>query len=57
VLLQHFMGNRDNYEPAITDRLATGRDVLLTDNAGVGLRVCERATGRRALARSSRSVA
>jgi pimeloyl-ACP methyl ester carboxylesterase len=37
VLLQHFMGNLDNYDPAITDPLATGREVILTDNAGVGL--------------------
>jgi pimeloyl-ACP methyl ester carboxylesterase len=37
VLLQHFMGNLDNYDPAITDSLATGREVILTDNAGVGL--------------------
>src|SRR6201990_145978 len=37
VLLQHFMGNLDNYDPAITDALATGREVILTDNAGVGL--------------------
>ena len=37
VLLQHFMGNLDTYDPAITDALAAGRDVILTDNAGVGL--------------------
>src|SRR6185312_3631932 len=37
VLLQHFMGNLDNYDPAITDALASGREVILTDNAGVGL--------------------
>jgi pimeloyl-ACP methyl ester carboxylesterase len=37
VLLQHFMGNLDNYDPAITDALALGREVILTDNAGVGL--------------------
>jgi pimeloyl-ACP methyl ester carboxylesterase len=37
VLLQHFMGNLDNYDPAITDALTTGREVILTDNAGVGL--------------------
>jgi pimeloyl-ACP methyl ester carboxylesterase len=37
VLLQHFMGNLDNYDSAITDALATGREVVLTDNAGVGL--------------------
>jgi pimeloyl-ACP methyl ester carboxylesterase len=36
VLLQHFMGNLDNYDPAITDALANGREVILTDNAGVG---------------------
>jgi pimeloyl-ACP methyl ester carboxylesterase len=37
VLFQHFMGNLDNYDPAITDALATRREVILTDNAGVGL--------------------
>jgi pimeloyl-ACP methyl ester carboxylesterase len=37
VLLQHFMGNLDNYDPAITDALAEGHEVVLTDNAGVGL--------------------
>jgi pimeloyl-ACP methyl ester carboxylesterase len=37
VLLQHFMGDLDNYDPAITDALASGREVILTDNAGVGL--------------------
>ncbi|MFZ0377877.1 MAG: alpha/beta hydrolase [Solirubrobacteraceae bacterium] len=37
VLLQHFMGNLDNYDPAITDALASRREVILTDNAGVGL--------------------
>jgi pimeloyl-ACP methyl ester carboxylesterase len=37
VLLQHFMGNLDTYDPAITDVLAKGREVILTDNAGVGL--------------------
>jgi pimeloyl-ACP methyl ester carboxylesterase len=37
VLLQHFMGNLDNYDPAITDALAQGREVILTDNTGVGL--------------------
>jgi pimeloyl-ACP methyl ester carboxylesterase len=37
VLLQHFMGNLDNYDPAITEALAASREVILTDNAGVGL--------------------
>src|SRR4051812_27435335 len=36
VLLQHFMGNLDSYDPAITDVLAADREVILTDNAGVG---------------------
>jgi hypothetical protein len=31
------MGNLDNYDPAVTDALATGREMVLTDNAGVGL--------------------
>jgi pimeloyl-ACP methyl ester carboxylesterase len=37
VLFQHFMGNLDNYDQAVTDPLALGREVILTDNAGVGL--------------------
>ncbi|HEY6758513.1 MAG TPA: alpha/beta hydrolase [Baekduia sp.] len=37
VLFQHFMGNLDNYDPLIVDGLARGREVILTDNAGVGL--------------------
>jgi pimeloyl-ACP methyl ester carboxylesterase len=37
VLFQHFIGNLDNYDPAITDELAKSREVILTDNAGVGL--------------------
>src|SRR6202165_1192755 len=41
VLLQHFMGNLDNYDPAITEALAMAREVILTDNAGVG-----RSTGK-----------
>src|SRR5262245_821997 len=34
--LQHFMGTLDNWDPAVTDPLANGRDVVLFDNAGVG---------------------
>jgi pimeloyl-ACP methyl ester carboxylesterase len=37
VLLQHFMGNLDNYDPAITDALASRGEVILTANTGVGL--------------------
>jgi pimeloyl-ACP methyl ester carboxylesterase len=36
VLLQHFRGNLDNWDPALVDALAAGRRVLTFDNAGVG---------------------
>ena len=36
VLLQHFRGNLDNWDPAMIDALATGRRVVTFDNAGVG---------------------
>jgi pimeloyl-ACP methyl ester carboxylesterase len=34
--LQHFTGTLDNWDPAVTDSLASGREVILFDNAGVG---------------------
>jgi pimeloyl-ACP methyl ester carboxylesterase len=34
--LQHFTGTLDNWDPAVTDPLATEREVLLFDSAGVG---------------------
>ena len=34
--LQHFRGNLDNWDPALVDRLATEREVILVDNRGVG---------------------
>jgi len=34
--LQHFTGTLDNWDPAVTDPLARGREVILLDNAGVG---------------------
>jgi len=34
--LQHFTGTLDNWDPAVTDALALGREVILFDNAGVG---------------------
>src|SRR3982751_60826 len=34
--LQHFMGTLDNWDPAVTDPLAAGREVILFNNAGVG---------------------
>lgn len=35
VLLQHFTGTMDNWDPAVVDGLAAGREVVLFDNAGV----------------------
>jgi pimeloyl-ACP methyl ester carboxylesterase len=34
--LQHFTGTLDNWDPAVTDPLALGRDVILFESAGVG---------------------
>jgi pimeloyl-ACP methyl ester carboxylesterase len=34
--LQHFTGNLDNWDPAVTDRLAVERQVILFDSAGIG---------------------
>jgi pimeloyl-ACP methyl ester carboxylesterase len=36
VLLQHFRGNLDNWDPALVDALAVERRVVGFDNAGVG---------------------
>jgi pimeloyl-ACP methyl ester carboxylesterase len=36
VLLQHFRGNLDNWDPALVDALVATREVILFDNAGVG---------------------
>jgi pimeloyl-ACP methyl ester carboxylesterase len=36
VLLQHFRGNLDNWDPALVDDLAAGRRVITFDNTGVG---------------------
>ena len=34
--LQHFTGTLDNWDPAVTDPLALGREVILFESAGVG---------------------
>ncbi len=34
--LQHFTGTLDNWDPAVVDPLASGREVVLFDSAGVG---------------------
>ena len=36
IFLQHFTGTLDNWDPAVTDPLASGREIILLDNAGVG---------------------
>jgi pimeloyl-ACP methyl ester carboxylesterase len=36
LLLQHFTGTLDNWDPALTDQLAIERELILFDNAGVG---------------------
>jgi pimeloyl-ACP methyl ester carboxylesterase len=36
VMLQHYRGNLDNWDPALTDALAADREVILVDYAGVG---------------------
>ena len=36
VLLQHFRGNLDNWDPALIDALASARRVITFDNTGVG---------------------
>jgi pimeloyl-ACP methyl ester carboxylesterase len=56
VLLQHFMGNLDNYDPAITDTLASHREVILTDNAGVGLSTGEAPKTVSGMARDAASL-
>jgi len=39
--LQHFTGTLDNWDPAVTDPLACGREVILFESAGLG-----RSTGK-----------
>jgi pimeloyl-ACP methyl ester carboxylesterase len=36
ICLQHFRGNLDSWDPALVDRLARDREVILLDNRGVG---------------------
>jgi len=36
LFLQHFTGTLDNWDPAVTDPLARGRELILFENAGVG---------------------
>jgi pimeloyl-ACP methyl ester carboxylesterase len=41
LFLQHFTGTLDNWDPAVTDALATSHDLILFENAGLG-----RSTGK-----------
>src|SRR5271156_6827108 len=34
--LQHFTGTLDNWDPAVTDPLASGRELILFESAGLG---------------------
>src|SRR6266705_3320264 len=36
LFLQHFTGTLDNWDPAVTEPLATGREVILFESAGLG---------------------
>src|SRR6266487_6036513 len=36
LFLQHFTGTLDNWDPAVTDPLASGREIILFESAGVG---------------------
>src|SRR3954466_14533770 len=36
VMLQHFRGNLDSWDPALVDRLAQAREVIVVNNRGVG---------------------
>ena len=36
VCLQHFTGTLDNWDPAVTDPIARGREVILFESAGIG---------------------
>ena len=37
-VLQHFTGTLDNWDPAVTDPLARGREIILFESAGLGAR-------------------
>jgi pimeloyl-ACP methyl ester carboxylesterase len=47
VLLQHFRGNLDSWDPALTDALAAEREVILVDYPGVGSSSGDRAARSR----------
>src|SRR3954463_11825275 len=53
VLLQHFRGNLDNWDPAFTDALAAEREIILVDAPGVG---ASTGTPKHTVAETARSI-
>jgi pimeloyl-ACP methyl ester carboxylesterase len=53
VLLQHFRGNLDNWDPALIDALATHRQVITFDNVGVAATTGETPSTIDAMARGA----
>jgi pimeloyl-ACP methyl ester carboxylesterase len=53
LMLQHFRGNLDNWDPALTDALAENRELILVDYAGAG---CSTGEPARTIASSARQL-
>jgi pimeloyl-ACP methyl ester carboxylesterase len=53
VMLQHFRGNLDSWDPALADRLAQDREIILMNNRGVGASTGEVPETVRAMARDA----
>src|SRR5256714_7112100 len=53
VLLQHFRGNLDNWDPALIDALAADRRVVTFDNVGVGATTARTPNTVQAMARGA----
>jgi pimeloyl-ACP methyl ester carboxylesterase len=53
LFLQHFRGGMDHWDPAVTDRFARGRPVILFDNAGVASSSGETPNTRDAMAKDA----
>ncbi len=53
VLLQHFTGNMDNWDPAVTDGFARDSEVILFNNAGISTTNGETPTSVAGMARDA----